>query len=188
MAGALLAVEGLQQHQLQEFAAALEVPQAQPEVLAGAEAVALHRVGAHVGVVGALDGEAGARQRGLADVQPVLLAGETGRMVVDVQHLHLHAVHLDGLLDHQLQAEEARRAELAQRLPVHALLHHQQPAAHVQRQVLPTAARRQPGAPRRQLPGLQRQVVRHAAHHGAPRPLLLHCVAELPDGRGILDL
>uniref|UniRef100_A0A8C3FSB4 Uncharacterized protein n=1 Tax=Chrysemys picta bellii TaxID=8478 RepID=A0A8C3FSB4_CHRPI len=182
--GALLPVQGLLQHQLQEFAAALEAFEVQSEMLVGAEPVALHRVGAHVGVLRALDVEAGTGHSGLADLQPVVLPREAGRVVVDVQHLHFHVVHLDGLLDHQLQAEKAGGAKLAQRLPVHALLHQQRPAAQIQLQVLPPAARGQPCAPGRQPLRIHAQVGRHVPHEGAALQLLLHRVAQLPTEGG----
>uniref|UniRef100_A0A8C0J6Z0 Uncharacterized protein n=1 Tax=Chelonoidis abingdonii TaxID=106734 RepID=A0A8C0J6Z0_CHEAB len=182
--GTLLPVQGLLQHQLQEFTAALEAFEVQGKVLVGAEPVALHRVGTHVGVLRALDVEAGTGHSGLTDLQPVVLPREAGRVIVDVQHLHLHVVHLDGLLDHQLQAEEAGGAKLAQRLPVHALLHQQRAAAQIQLQVLPPAARGQPCAPGRQPLRIHAQIARHVPHEGAALQLLLHRVAEVKDSSG----
>uniref|UniRef100_A0A8C8SE50 Uncharacterized protein n=1 Tax=Pelusios castaneus TaxID=367368 RepID=A0A8C8SE50_9SAUR len=181
--GTLLAVQRLLQHQLQEFAVAMEAFEVQGEVVAGAEPVALHRVAAHVGVLRALDVEAGAGHGGLADVQPVVLTREAGRVVVDVQHLHLHVVHLDGLLDHQLQAQEAGGEKVAQRLPVHALLHQQRPAVQIQLQVREPVTRGQPGAPGRQPLRIHAQIARHVPHEGAALQLLLHRVAELPARR-----
>uniref|UniRef100_A0A8C9N2J5 Uncharacterized protein n=1 Tax=Serinus canaria TaxID=9135 RepID=A0A8C9N2J5_SERCA len=180
--GTLLPVQGLLQHQFQEFAAALEAFKVQGKVAIGAEQIVLHGVGAHIRVLGTLNVETGPGHGRLTDLQPVILAGEPRRVVIDVQHLHLHVVHLDGLLEDQLQAEEAGGAQLAERLSVHALPHQQRPAAQLQLQVLPAAARSDPRSPGRQPPRIHAQVT---AHHRAGLGFLRHRVAvNHSDGKG----
>uniref|UniRef100_A0A8C0FRP1 Uncharacterized protein n=1 Tax=Bubo bubo TaxID=30461 RepID=A0A8C0FRP1_BUBBB len=113
----------------------------------GAEAVGVHRVGTHVRILGALQREAGTEHGRLGHLQHVLLPGEGGRVVIDVQHLHLDAVELQWALDEELQVEQAGPPRLAHLLPVNPLVHEEDPVLQVHLQVLPDAALRLPNPP-----------------------------------------
>uniref|UniRef100_A0A452IHA5 Uncharacterized protein n=1 Tax=Gopherus agassizii TaxID=38772 RepID=A0A452IHA5_9SAUR len=160
----LLAVQRLLDHQLRELGAVaprLDVEREEAVVVAG-EQVSAQPVVAGVRVVGAGEGEAGARRRVLRDVHVHLVGGEGGRVVVQVLDLHLD--HADLLVvGEDLERELALGAAPAQRLAVDALLGVEQPAlaVHVQQ--------------------VRRRVLQHAeSGFGPPAPGIL---ADVPDHR-----
>uniref|UniRef100_A0A8C8SU29 Uncharacterized protein n=1 Tax=Pelusios castaneus TaxID=367368 RepID=A0A8C8SU29_9SAUR len=173
VAALLLPVQGPLQHQLGELAAVAAGLHLEREEAVGAELVGAQRVGAHVGVLRALQREAGTRQRRLGHLQHDLGPGEARRVVVDVQHLHLHAVQLQRPLQHQLQVQQTGPAGLAHLLAVDLLVDEEDPVLQVHLQVLLGAG---PGddaePPRRQLGHVQPQVLREVRYESAVLQLL----------------
>uniref|UniRef100_A0A8C9FGG2 Uncharacterized protein n=1 Tax=Pavo cristatus TaxID=9049 RepID=A0A8C9FGG2_PAVCR len=166
----LLAVQGALQHQLCKLAGIAACLHLEREEAVGAELVGVHRVGAHVGILGALEREASTQHCRLSHLEHVLLPGEGGSVVVDVQHLHLYTVQLQRALDEQLQVEQAGAPCFAHLLPVDPLVHKEDPVLQVHLQVLPRPG---PGhnaePPRRQRGHALRGAIPQAAGLGALR-------------------
>uniref|UniRef100_A0A8C5T6Y4 Uncharacterized protein n=1 Tax=Malurus cyaneus samueli TaxID=2593467 RepID=A0A8C5T6Y4_9PASS len=167
----LLPVQRLVQHQLGE---AVPVPlrlHVEREVAVGGDLVGAQRVGAHVGVEGALQREAGARRGALRDLHGEVGLREGGRVVVDVQHLDLHPEQLEGVLQEDLQVQQAGGALLTDLLPVDFLL-----------QVRAAGVGRRLEAPSRKFCNVQAQVLGDIPHERAMLLLFLHRVMELAKG------
>uniref|UniRef100_A0A669QJT0 Uncharacterized protein n=1 Tax=Phasianus colchicus TaxID=9054 RepID=A0A669QJT0_PHACC len=124
-------------HQLCKLAGVAACLHLEREEAIGAELVGVHRVGAHVRILGALEREASTQHGGLSHLKHVLLPGEGGSVVIDVQNLHLHTVQLQRALDEQLQVEQAGAPCFAHLLPVDPLVHKEDPILQVHLQVLP---------------------------------------------------
>uniref|UniRef100_A0A8C2SM15 Uncharacterized protein n=1 Tax=Coturnix japonica TaxID=93934 RepID=A0A8C2SM15_COTJA len=166
----LLTVQRLVQHQLGEaVAVALD--------LVGAQ-----RVGAHVGVEGALQGEAGARRGALRDLHGEVGLGEGGWVVVDVQHLDLHPEQLEGVLQEDLQMQQTGGALLADLLAVDLLVHVEHPGLQVELQVRAAGVGRRLEAASRKFCNVQAQVFGDIPHECAMLLFFLHRVMELAEG------
>uniref|UniRef100_A0A663EM46 Secreted protein n=1 Tax=Aquila chrysaetos chrysaetos TaxID=223781 RepID=A0A663EM46_AQUCH len=133
----LLAVEGALQHQLCKLAGVTARLHLERKETVGAEPVGVHRVGTHVRILGALQWEAGTEHSGLGHLQHILLPGEGGRVVIDVQYLHLNTVELQRALDEELQVQQAGSPGFTHLLPVNPLVHEEDPVLQVHLQVLP---------------------------------------------------
>uniref|UniRef100_A0A8C9MNH8 Uncharacterized protein n=1 Tax=Serinus canaria TaxID=9135 RepID=A0A8C9MNH8_SERCA len=133
------------------------------EVAVGGDLVGAQGVGAHVGVEGALQREAGARRGALRDLHGQVGLREGGRVVVDLQ----------GVLQEDLQVQQAGGALLADLLPVDLLL-----------QVRAAGVGRRLEAPSRKFCNVQAQVLGDIPHERAMLLLFLHRVMELGSGEG----
>uniref|UniRef100_A0A8B9VB75 Uncharacterized protein n=2 Tax=Anas TaxID=8835 RepID=A0A8B9VB75_9AVES len=180
--GLLLAVQRLVQHQLGEAVAVALRLHVEGEVAVGGDLVGAQRVGAHVGVEGALQGEAGARRGALRDLHREVGLREGGRVVVDVQHLDLHPEQLQGVLQEDLQVQQAGGALLADLLPVDLLVHVEHPGLQVELQVRAAGVGRRLEAASRKFCNVQAQVLGDISHERAMLLLLLHRVMELAKG------
>uniref|UniRef100_A0A8B9BJJ8 Uncharacterized protein n=1 Tax=Anser brachyrhynchus TaxID=132585 RepID=A0A8B9BJJ8_9AVES len=188
--GLLLAVQRLVQHQLGEAVAVALRLHVEGEVAVGGDLVGAQRVGAHVGVEGALQGEAGARRGALRDLHREIGLREGGRVIVDVQHLNLHPEQLQGVLQEDLQVQQAGGALLADLLPVDLLVHVEHPGLQVELQVRAAGVRRRLEAASRKFCNVQAQVLGDIPHERAMLLLLLHRVMEAgeDEGRGSMHL
>uniref|UniRef100_A0A8C3BF77 Uncharacterized protein n=1 Tax=Cairina moschata TaxID=8855 RepID=A0A8C3BF77_CAIMO len=180
--GLLLAVQRLVQHQLGEAVAVALRLHVEGEVAVGGDLVGAQRVGAHVGVEGALQGEAGARRGALRDLHRKVGLREGGRVVVDVQHLDLHPEQLQGVLQEDLQVQQAGGALLADLLPIDLLVHVEHPGLQVELQVRAAGVGRRLEAASRKFCNVQAQVLGDISHERAMLLLLLHRVMELAKG------
>uniref|UniRef100_A0A3B1IS80 Uncharacterized protein n=1 Tax=Astyanax mexicanus TaxID=7994 RepID=A0A3B1IS80_ASTMX len=178
-----LPVQRLFQDQLgKEVAVALRL-HIQFEVLVGGDRVVAESIGAHVGVGGTLQREAGTRRGTLCDLHHDVGRREGGRIVVDVQHLHLHPKELQRVLQEHLQVQEARllllRALAADLLAVGARAHEQRSVLHVHLQVRRARTGHRLEAARVQLRNVQPQVLGDVGHERAALLLLLNRVTKL---------
>uniref|UniRef100_A0A3B1IDL5 Uncharacterized protein n=1 Tax=Astyanax mexicanus TaxID=7994 RepID=A0A3B1IDL5_ASTMX len=160
----------------------------QVEVRVRGHFVRAQAITAHVRVHGGFQGETRACARALRDLHGHVRLGESGRVVVDVQNLRLHAKQLQRVLEKHLQVQQARRrVYAAHALPVDLLTNVQRAAFQVDIQVGRARAGHRLKAARRQLGGVQPQVLRDVAHERAQLRLLSHGVEEGAGmgGRGI---
>uniref|UniRef100_A0A8C9UCD8 Uncharacterized protein n=1 Tax=Serinus canaria TaxID=9135 RepID=A0A8C9UCD8_SERCA len=129
----LFPVQGTLQHQLREEFAIRLLLDVQGEVGVGAQPVGAHSIGAHVGVLRALQGEARSHRGRLGDAQGAVSGGEARGVVIQIQDLHFQAEELQGVLCHHLHRQHAAGSCSAQTLAVQPLAHHQRAAvqAHV---------------------------------------------------------
>uniref|UniRef100_A0A803TP35 Uncharacterized protein n=1 Tax=Anolis carolinensis TaxID=28377 RepID=A0A803TP35_ANOCA len=178
----LLAVQRLGEHQLGEAVAVGLRLHVEREEGVGGDLVGAQRVGAHVGVEGALQREARARRGALGDLHRQVGLREGGRVVVEVQHLHLHAEELQRVLQEDLQVELAGGALPADLLAVDLLAHVQHPGLQVEVQVRAARVGHRLEAPRGKFGDVQAQVLGDVAHESAMLLLLLHGVVKLRQG------
>uniref|UniRef100_A0A8B9G5V9 Uncharacterized protein n=1 Tax=Amazona collaria TaxID=241587 RepID=A0A8B9G5V9_9PSIT len=180
----LLSVQGLVQHQLGEAVTVALRLHVEGEVAVGGYLVGAQRVGAHVGVEGALQREAGARRGAFRDFHGEVGLREGGRIVVDVQHLDLHAEQFEGVLQEDLQMQQAGGALLADLLPVYLLIHVEHPGLQVELQVRAAGVGRSLEAASRKFCNVQAQILGDIPHERAMLLLFLHRVMELGEGKG----
>uniref|UniRef100_A0A674BXZ7 Uncharacterized protein n=1 Tax=Salmo trutta TaxID=8032 RepID=A0A674BXZ7_SALTR len=153
----LLPVQRLLQHQLCEFVPVGLRLHIQVEVVIGGDVVCAQRVGAHVRIECTLKREPGTRG--------------TGRIVIDIHDLYLHAE----------QLEWAAGTLLADLLPVNSFVDEQNPVLHVHFQVRRPRARHHLEAPRGDFGHVQSKVLGDIPYERAVIRLLRHRVAYLRD-------
>uniref|UniRef100_A0A670IJ65 Uncharacterized protein n=1 Tax=Podarcis muralis TaxID=64176 RepID=A0A670IJ65_PODMU len=178
----LLAVQRLGEHQLSEAVAVGLRLHVQREVAIGGDLVGAQRVGAHVRVEGALQGEAGAWRGALRDLHRQVGLREGGRVVVDVQHFDLDAEELQRVLQEDLEVQLARRALLADLLAVDLLVHVQHPGLQVEVQVRAPRIGHRLEAASGKFCNVQAQIFGDIPHESAMLLLLLHRVVKLRKG------
>uniref|UniRef100_A0A8C4J7I0 Uncharacterized protein n=1 Tax=Dromaius novaehollandiae TaxID=8790 RepID=A0A8C4J7I0_DRONO len=178
----LLPVQRLVEHQLGEAVAIALRLHVEREVTVGGDLVGAQRVGAHVGVEGALQGEAGARRGALRDLHREVGLREGGRVVVDVQHLDLHPEQLQGVLQEDLQVQQAGGALLADLLAVDLLVHVQHPGLQVELQVRAAGVGHRLETASRKFCNVQAEVLGDIPHERAMLLLFLYRVMELAKG------
>uniref|UniRef100_A0A4W3GBB8 Uncharacterized protein n=1 Tax=Callorhinchus milii TaxID=7868 RepID=A0A4W3GBB8_CALMI len=154
------------------------------EVLVGGERVVVERIVPHVRIHGAVQGEPGTHRGALVDLHRDDRPGEAGRVVVDVQHLHLDLDQLQvlgGQSDHVEGDGAGGGVGFAQPLPVDALGDADPPVLLPHREQRGVQALHHPKAlgGRVQLVG---QGLRQRPEHRAHRLLLVHPVLH-GDGR-----
>uniref|UniRef100_A0A8D2NR03 Uncharacterized protein n=1 Tax=Zosterops lateralis melanops TaxID=1220523 RepID=A0A8D2NR03_ZOSLA len=172
-------VQGSLQHQLRELPTIGAGLHVEVEVVIGTQVIGLQGVGAHVGVLGWLDGEAGTQRRQLVDAQGNLIAGELRGVVVDVQDLHLNTVKLHRVLDGKFQVEEAAWVLPAELLPVYPFADHNNTGVHIHGEVLGIRIRQYLQISCRQFSHIGTQVLGDIAHKGTPCELLRDAVSDL---------
>uniref|UniRef100_A0A4W2HCW4 Uncharacterized protein n=1 Tax=Bos indicus x Bos taurus TaxID=30522 RepID=A0A4W2HCW4_BOBOX len=175
----LLSVQRLLQHQLGESVAIPLGLHVQGEVAVGGDLVVAQGVGTHVWVECALQGEAGARRGALRDLYGQVRLREGGGIVVDVQHLDLHPKQLQGVLQEDLQVQDAGGALLADLLAVNLLIHVQHPGLQVEVQVRGPRVGSRLKAASRKFCNVQAQIFSDIPHESAMFLLLLHRVVKL---------